>query len=70
MDTGLVSTKLMFAKVTLLDDKACNRTMNEGFDGDRFVEAAMLCATGGRQDSCAGDSGGPLVCIGKMAGRR
>lgn len=60
---GNSPNKLQEAKVTVLSNKACEKT---GYDESEIHES-MICAqgtngNGDTTDACQGDSGGPLVC--------
>lgn len=54
-DIGIVSSRLRFATLKVIDNVSCNETY-------LVVQPTTICAVGGHAEStCNGDSGGPLV---------
>ena len=56
MENGLKSYVLLWARIEMLPRSYCLK----GFNRDELT-GNMICAGGGKVDSCHGDSGGPLV---------
>ena len=56
METGLNSYELLWARVEMLSRTKCLRGPNR----DELTKN-MICAGGGKVDSCQGDDGGSLV---------
>jgi len=65
-DGGDVAKVLMAAKIPLIDENECRRTMHKPPD---VITKNMFCGgyKKGGIDACQGDSGGPLIC---KVGRR
>ncbi|XP_011213365.3 trypsin alpha-3 [Bactrocera dorsalis] len=62
--TGVLSTELMMANVSIIQQSVCRASYGSG------LVQGMLCAGYllGGTDSCQGDSGGPLVCNDELVG--
>lgn len=61
------SLRLQQAVLPVLEQQQCMDAMEAAFSANGMddvsfaIDAKMICAGGGQQDSCYGDSGGPLV---------
>ncbi|KAI9559336.1 hypothetical protein GHT06_016125 [Daphnia sinensis] len=60
---GSISSVLLKASVTVLDNTVCTSQY-----GPYFIGADMLCAAAPGTDTCQGDSGGPLFVSGVQVG--
>ncbi|XP_046459164.1 trypsin Blo t 3-like isoform X2 [Daphnia pulex] len=60
---GSISSTLLKANVTILDNSICS-----GQYGSTFVPANQLCAAAPGKDTCQGDSGGPVIVNGVVVG--
>ena len=57
METGWISYDLLWARIEMLSQSKCK---SKGPIRDELT-GNMICAGGGKVDSCKGDSGGPLI---------